>query len=55
MVKNSRSPIPQVEKKKKQYTTRDVERCNHARLFQNIYGQPVNQTLYEVDNNILHK
>ena len=53
MVNNSRSPIPQVEEKKKQYTDHDVERSDRKILFQNITGQPVNQTLYAVDDNIL--
>ena len=53
MVNDSRSPIPQVEKKTKQYTTRDVKRSYRARLFQNITGQPVNKILNAIDYNTL--
>ena len=42
MVNYSRSPIPQVEEKKKQYNACDVKRYDCARLFQHIVGQPVN-------------
>ena len=51
MVNDSRSPIPQVEENKKQYTKCDVKRADRARQFQHITGQPVNQILNAVDNN----
>ena len=54
MVNDSRSPIPQVEEKKRQYTDRDIRRDDWARGFQNITGQPVNRILHAVDNKILH-
>ena len=52
-VKNSRSPIPQVEEKKKQFTARDVESYGCARWFQHITSQPVKLILHAVDSNIL--
>ena len=53
MVNDSRSPIPQVEEKKKQYTACDVKRDGHARRLQHITGQSVKWILHAVDNNIL--
>ena len=53
MVNNYRSPISQVEENKKQYTTRDVNRADHKRLFHHITNQSVNQVLHVVDNSIL--
>ena len=53
MVNNSHSPILQVEKNKKQYTTSDVKRSESTILFQHITDQLVKQILHAVDNNIL--
>ena len=53
MVNNYRSPISQVEENKKQYTTCDVNRADHKRLFHHITNQSVNQVLHVVDNIIL--
>ena len=50
---DSHSPMPQVEKKKKQYTTCDIKREDHARWFQHITSQPVKQILHVVDKNNL--
>ena len=54
MVNNSRSPIPKLEGKKKQYTTCDVKMADCARRFQPIDVQPLNWILHAVENNILH-
>ena len=53
MVNDPHPPIPQVEEKNKQYTTRDVKRTDSVRRFQNITGQPVNLILHAVDKKIL--
>ena len=53
MVNCSRSSIPQVEEKKKQYTARNVKRYDRKRWLQNITGQPVKWILHAVDNKIL--
>ena len=53
MVNDSHSPIPQVEGKKKLYTSRDLNRDDCVRQFQHIAGQAINLILYAVDNNIL--
>ena len=53
MVNDSRYLIPQVEEKKKQYTSRDINRDYHARRFQHTDGQPINLIVHAVDNNIL--
>ena len=53
MVNDSLSPIPQVEEKSKQYTTSYVKRSYHAKIFQHITVQLVNQILHAVYNNIL--
>ena len=53
MVNGFRSPIPQVEEKKKQYNARAVKRAYHARSFQYITSQTVKWILQAVDNNIL--
>ena len=53
MVHDSRSPILQVEEKKKRYTSCDVKRADSARQFQHITSQPINRILHAVDNNIL--
>ena len=54
MVNYSRYPMPQVEEKNKQYTSRDVNRYARARRFQNISGQPIKKILHAVDNKIQH-
>ena len=54
MVNDSRSSVPQVEEKKKHYTSRYVKRADCARQFHHITVQPVNQILHVVDSNILH-
>ena len=53
MVNNPRSPIPQVEEKKKQCTACDVKRAYRARRFQKITDQPRNKVLHAVDSYIL--
>ena len=53
MVNDSHSPIPQVQDKKKGYTARNIKRADHARQFQRITGQTINQILHAVDNNIM--
>ena len=53
MVNDSHSLIPQVEGKKKQYTSRDLNMDDRARLFQNITSQQMKWILLSVDNNIL--
>ena len=53
MVNDSRSPIPQVEEKKKQYTSRDLKRADHSKRFLYITVQPINQIIHAVDNNIM--
>ena len=52
MVNNSRSRIPQVEEKNKQYTSCDVKRYYCARQFQYITDQPAKKILHVVDNHI---
>ena len=47
----SRSLVPQLEESKKHYTAHDVKRSDHARQFQHITGQTVQQNIYAVDNN----
>ena len=53
-VNDSRSPIPQAEENKKQYTARDVKRADCGRRFQKINGQPVKQILNAFDKKILY-
>ena len=53
MVNGSRSPTPQVEENKKQYTARHVNRDDYTRKFLNITDQPLRKILHVVDNNIL--
>ena len=53
MVNDSYSPIPQVQDKKKRYTTRDIKRADRERQFQNITGRPINQILHAANNTIL--
>ena len=53
MVNNSHLPIPQVQDKKKRYTTRYINWANRARKFQHITGQPIKRILYAVDNDTL--
>ena len=53
MVNDYRSPIPQVEENKKQYTARNLNRACRASRFQNIIVQPVSWILNAFDNNIL--
>ena len=53
LVKDSHSPIPQVQDNKERYTTRDIKRADRARRFQRIIGQPINRILHAVNNNIL--
>ena len=53
MLKNSHSPIPQVQYNKKVYTSRNIERSDRARQFQNITGQLIKQIFHAVNNNIL--
>ena len=52
MVNNSRYPITQAEEKNKQYTTRDSNRADCARIFQNITGKTVKQIIHAVDKKI---
>ena len=52
MVNDSWSPIPQVQEKKKQDTTHDVNRTDGAWLFKKIPGQTVKKILHVVDNSI---
>ena len=54
MVNELRSPIPQVEGNKKQYTTRDLNRADRASQFHHITGQPVTRILHAVDTNIVN-
>ena len=54
MVNDSLSPIPQFVEKKKQFTTRDVNRADSARQFHHITAQPENRILHAVYNNILN-
>ena len=53
MLKNSHSPIPQVQYNKKVYTSRNIEISDRARQFQNITGQLIKQIFHAVNNNIL--
>ena len=53
MVNDSRSPIPQVQEKKKWYTARDVKRYDHVRRLHHTTGQLINRILNAVDNNML--
>ena len=53
MVNGSHSPIPQVQYKKKRYTSHNIRRADRARQIQHITGHPINQILNAVDNNIL--
>ena len=53
VLNESRSPIPQVEGKKKQYTAHYVKRYDCERQFQHINIQPINWVLHAVDNNIM--
>ena len=53
LVKDSHSPIPQVQDKKEIYNARNIKRADCARRFQHITGKPIKQILHAVDNNIL--
>ena len=53
VVNESHCPIPQVQDKKKRYTSRDVKLADHERQFQNINRQPIKRILHAVNNNIL--
>ena len=53
LVKDSHSPIPQVQEKKEIYTSRNIKRADRARRFHHITGQMIKQILHAVDNNIL--
>ena len=54
MVNNSRSIIPHLEKKNKQYTTHDVKMADFSRKLQKITSQALKQILHVGHNNILH-
>ena len=45
----SRSPIPQVDEKKKYYTARDVNKDDRASQLQHTTCQPVKQIINAVD------
>ena len=53
MVNDSRSPIPQVEEKKKLYTDHYVKKDDPARQLHHITGQPTKRILHAFYNNIL--
>ena len=53
MVNNPHYTIPQVEENNNHYTAHDVKRDDHARQFQLITGQLVDQTLHAIENIIL--
>ena len=54
MINDSCSPIPQVEKKKKQYAYHDVKRDDRASWLEHITVQSINQILHSDDNKILN-
>ena len=53
VLNDSHYPIPQLKNKKKEYTARDIKRYDCTRQFRHITGQPINQILHKIDNNIL--
>ena len=55
MVNNSHSPIPQVQDKKKIYTTPNIKRADCARWFQHINVQTIKRIFHAVNNKILQK
>ena len=53
MVNDSHSQIPQLQDKKKIYTSSNIKRADHARQFHNITGKTIKRILHAVDIIIL--